>query len=99
MRVISGVAGAALLLVTLGSILRNVVVPRGLGSLLTKGLWRALHRVLISLASVFVAYALLVYAFSKLSLPNSFREAGSSMFTLGFASNARTELNALDFFA
>ena len=129
MRVISGVAGAALLLVTLGSILRNVVVPRGLGSLLSKGLWRVLHQVLISLAFpfdryerrdrllawlaplvlvgelilwlafVFTAYALLVYAFSTLSLQTSFREAGSSMFTLGFASNARTDLNALDFFA
>jgi len=129
MRVISGVAGAALLLVTLGSILRNVVVPRGLGSLLSKGLWRVLHQVLISLAFpfdryerrdrllawlaplvlvgelilwlafVFTAYALLVYAFSTLSLQTSFREAGSSMFTLGFASNARTNLNALDFLA
>src|SRR5690348_9197215 len=125
MRVISGVAGAILLLLTLGSILRNVVVPRGLGSLLTKGLWRSLHRVLISLAfpfdryerrdrvlawlaplvlvgelalwlaSTLAAYGLLVHAFSRLNWASSFREAGSSMFTLGFASNARTNLNAL----
>jgi hypothetical protein len=129
MRVISGVAGAALLLVTLGSILRNVVVPRGLGSLLTRGLWQALRRVLISLAfpvdryerrdrllawlaplvlvgelalwlaSVLIAYGLLVYAFSTLNWSTSFREAGSSMFTLGFASAARTHLNLLDFLA
>src|SRR5215813_3354952 len=112
MRVFSGIAGAALLLATLGSILRNVVVPRGLGSLLTRGLWLTLRRVLLSLAypvdryerrdrllawlaplvlvgelalwlaSVFVAYGLLVYAFSTLNLAASFREAGSSMFTL-----------------
>jgi hypothetical protein len=129
MRVISGIVGAILLLATLGSILRNVVVPRGLGSLLTRGLWLSLRRVLISLAfpadryerrdrllawlaplvlvgelalwlaSAFASYGLLVYAFSKLNLPNSLREAGSSMFTLGFASAARTNLNALDFLA
>jgi len=50
MRVISGIVGAILLLATLGSILRNVVVPRGLGSLLTRGLWLSLRRVLIGLA-------------------------------------------------
>jgi hypothetical protein len=129
MRVISGVAGAALLLVTLGSILRNVVVPRGLGSLLSRALWKSLHRVLIGLAlpvdryerrdrvlawlaplilvgelalwlaGVFTAYGLLVHAFSTLTWGTSFREAGSSMFTLGFASNARSNLNALDFLA
>lgn len=129
MRVISGVAGAALLLVTLGSILRNVVVPRGLGSLLTKAVWRSLRRVLTSLAvpadryerrdrvlawlaplvlvgelflwlaAVFAAYGLLMYAFTTLDWASSVREAGSSMFTVGFASNARSQLNSLDFLA
>jgi hypothetical protein len=51
------------------------------------------------LAGTLAAYGLLVHAFSKLNWASSFREAGSSMFTLGFASNARTNLNALDFFA
>jgi hypothetical protein len=129
MRVISGLFGAALLLGTLGSILRNVVVPRGLGSVLTRTLWKSLRTVLSGLAypveryerrdrllawlaplvlvfelagwlaGVFAAYGLLLYAFSNLSLAASLREAGSSMFTLGFASNARTKLNLLDFVA
>jgi len=129
MRVISGVVGAALLLVTMASILRNVVVPRGLGSLLTTALWKSLRWLLTGLAfpvdryerrdrllawlaplvlvgelfcwlaGVLVAYALLMHAFSTLDWPSSFREAGSSMFTLGFASNARARLNVLDFFA
>lgn len=50
MRVISGLVGAALLLLTSASILRNVVVPRGLGSLLTRLLWKSLRRVLSALA-------------------------------------------------
>ena len=39
MRLISGLLGAALLVITVGSILRNLVVPRGLGSLLVKAVW------------------------------------------------------------
>jgi hypothetical protein len=129
MRVIAGVAGVAILLTTLGSILRNVVVPRGLGSLLTKTLWTSVRRVLVAvarpvdryerrdrvlawlaplvlvtellfwLAGAFLGFGLLLYAVSGLHLSASFREAGSSMFTLGFASNARSRLNALDFVA
>jgi hypothetical protein len=129
MRVIAGVAGAVVLLTAFGSILRNVVVPRGLGSVLTKGLWTSVRRVLVAfsrpveryerrdrllawlaplvlvgelvvwLAEVFLGYGLLLYAVSGLRLSAAMREAGSSMFTLGFASNARTSLNALDFFA
>jgi hypothetical protein len=129
MRVISGLVGAALLLLTLGSILRNVVVPRGLGSVAVRTAWKTLHRVLsglafpveryerrdrllawlaplvlvvvlgLWLAAVFTAYGLLMYAVSGLSWPSSLREAGSSMFTLGFASGNRSKLNVLDFFA
>jgi hypothetical protein len=50
MRVISGVLGGVLLLLTLGSILRNVVVPRGIGSVLTKVVWRSVRQVLVHLA-------------------------------------------------
>jgi hypothetical protein len=129
MRVISGLLGAALLLLTLGSILRNVVVPRGFGSLLSRALWKSLRRLLTGLsfpvdryerrdrllawlaplvlvvelvcwlAGVFVAYGLLLHAFSTLNYAAALREAGSSMFTLGFASNSRSELNVLDFVA
>ncbi|WP_345633243.1 hypothetical protein [Rugosimonospora acidiphila] len=129
MRVGFGVVGGLLLLVTLGSILRNMVVPRGLGSLLTKMVWRVLRRVLLAvsrpfdsyeardrllawlaplvlvgvlgswLLSIFCAYGLMMHAVSDLNWPSSFREAGSSLFTLGFASGARSQLNALDFLA
>jgi hypothetical protein len=129
MRVFFGVLGGILLLSTLGSILRNMVVPRGLGSLLTKVIWRVLRKTMATLAlpfdnyetrdrllawlaplvlvgvlaswlvSVFCAYGLMVHAISALSWPASFREAGSSLFTLGFASGARSQLNALDFVA
>src|SRR2546423_13719377 len=56
MRVISGLAGAALLVLTAGSILRNVVIPRGLGSMLTRVLWRALRQLLLLAARPFHTY-------------------------------------------
>ncbi|MFJ8579881.1 hypothetical protein [Micromonospora sp. NPDC093277] len=129
MRWISGLAGLAVLVITLGSVLRNLVVPRGLGSALVRSLWRltrwllrhaaaplrgyeARDRFLAWLAPIVLiamlwswligllaGYGLLMHAFSGLSWPDSFREAGSSLFTLGFASNARSQLNALDFVA
>jgi hypothetical protein len=129
MRVFTGVLGGLLLLVTLGSVLRNMVVPRGLGSLLTRVIWRVLRTAISAVArpfnsyetrdwllawlaplvlvgvlaswliSIFCAYGLMVHAVSALDWPSSFREAGSSLFTLGFASGARSQLNALDFVA
>jgi hypothetical protein len=51
------------------------------------------------LALFFIGYALLMYAFSDLDLVASFREAGSSLFTLGFASSDRANLTVLDFVA
>jgi len=129
MRVISGLAGVALLLLTAGSILRNVVIPRGLGSMLTRALWRALRRLLLLaarpfhsyevrdkalawlapmvlvstllswLASLFGAYGLIMYGVSGLPVRASFREAGSSLFTLGYASATGRNLTALDFLA
>ncbi|MEU5723617.1 hypothetical protein [Micromonospora sp. NPDC047738] len=51
------------------------------------------------LAGLLVAYGLLMHAVSGISWPDSFREAGSSLFTLGFASGKRSTLNPLDFIA
>ncbi len=128
-RVLCGILGVVLLVATAGSILRNLVVPRGLNSVLVKGLLRAFRRILLAgtrpmrtylafdkalawlapsvlvavlvwwLAALFVAYGFLLYSISHLSLPASLREAGSSLFTLGFASAARGQLTALDFAA
>lgn len=46
-----------------------------------------------------IGYTLLDYGASSLSLSTSAREAGSSLFTLGFASGDRSRLNAIDFAA
>jgi hypothetical protein len=46
-----------------------------------------------------VGYGLLAYAISSLSLPVALREAGSSLFTLGFASSDRGQLTVVDFAA
>ena len=46
-----------------------------------------------------VAYSLLLMGLSELSAPIAFREAGSSLFTLGFASTDRAQLTFLDFVA
>lgn len=125
---ISGVVGALVLAVVLRSILRTLVVPRGLYSMLVFRLWWVLRRLLrlmafrgdynavdraltwlaplmligmlvTWLAGALLAYGLLLHAFSPLSWSASFREAGSSLFTLGFASGARLRLSALDFMA
>ncbi len=129
MRVVSGVLGVALLLLTVGSILRNLVVTRGLSSLLVRTQWRAYRWLMSSmarplrsyeatdrvlawlapvllvgtllcwLAGLFTGYGLVMHAISGLPWAASFREAGSSLFTLGYASSARAHLTAIDFFA
>ena len=129
MRWLSGLVGGALLVLTVGSILRNLVVPRGLESVLVRVLWRGFRWVLDLIArpfrsylvrdkvlawlaplvliatllwwlfTLFLAYGLLLHAFSTLSLSSALREAGSSLFTLGFASTARGQLTAIDFLA
>ncbi|MFI2206688.1 hypothetical protein ACH47Z_39385 [Streptomyces sp. NPDC020192] len=125
---ISGVAGALALVVVLSSILRTLVVPRGLHSALVFRLWWVLRRTLrltaprggyaaIDRAQTWLAplmligmlatwlcgallgFGLLLYALSPLSWTTAFREAGSSLFTLGFASGSRLRLSALDFVA
>ena len=129
MRTLSGIVGAVLLVVTATSMLRNLVVPRGLTSILVRGLLQGTRRVLLTVArpwrsylvvdtvlawlaptvliatlvwwllALFVAYGLLLHAISPLSFAASLREAGSSLFTLGFASTARARLTAIDFAA
>ncbi|MFF4800939.1 hypothetical protein ACFY1U_21465 [Streptomyces sp. NPDC001351] len=125
---ISGVAGGLLLAAMSVSVLRTLVVPRGLYSPLVFRLWWALRRLLrifaprggydaIDRAQTWLApliligmlvtwlggalagYGLLLHAVSGLSWGSSFREAGSSLLTLGFASGARLRLSALDFLA
>ena len=129
MRVLSGVIGFAILVATIGSILRNLIVPRGVHSILISVLWRITHGILHTasrplrtylakdrllawlapivlvatliwwLAALFVAYGLLLYAVSGLPLIDALREAGSSLFTLGFASTRRSQLTGIDFAA
>ncbi|GAB2718283.1 hypothetical protein [Kitasatospora kifunensis] len=129
MRLISALTGVLLLALTLASILRTLVVPRGLYSSLVMRLWRSLRAVLHACAAPFrnyrahdraqawlaplilvgmlfcwllallVSFTLLTYADSGLSWGVSAREAGSSLFTLGFASGDRLRLSVLDFLA
>lgn len=125
---ISGVAGGLVLILVLRSILRTLVVPRGLYSVLVYRLWSTLRKLLCLtargrdyraidraetwlaplmligmlaawLGGAFLGFGMLLYALSPLSWDTAFREAGSSLFTLGFASGARLRLSALDFVA
>jgi hypothetical protein len=129
MRWISGLAGGVLLVMTFASVLRTMVVPRGMHSMLVSRLWqmiRGLLRLLVApfpgypsrdrvlawlaplvlvamlgswLGGMFVGYGLIMHAISGLPFGVSFREAGSSLFTLGYASTDRLQLSALDFLA
>ncbi|MDH6125804.1 hypothetical protein [Kitasatospora sp. GP82] len=123
-------AGLLILLITVASILRTLVVPRGLYSVLVYRLWALLRGALKRLAAPFgggyrvhdraqtwlaplillcmlntwlvsmlFAYTLLLHGTSGLPWGVSFREAGSSLFTLGFASSNRLRLSTLDFLA
>ena len=51
------------------------------------------------LLAFLVGYGLAIFAVTHLTLGTALREAGSSLFTLGFASPDRTRLTALDFAA
>ena len=65
--------------------------------------WAAPLTILIILVSwlllYLIGYGFLIYAVSNLPLGTAFREAGSSVFTLGFASTDRGRLTAVDFAA
>ncbi|WP_035844744.1 hypothetical protein [Kitasatospora azatica] len=130
MRTISALGGLLLLALTLASILRTLVVPRGLYSSLVFRLWRTFRATLHGFARLFgnsyrshdraqawlaplvlvgmlacwliallASFTMLLYASSDLSWNVALREAGSSLFTLGFASGDRLRLSALDFLA
>lgn len=128
MEFISGASGALVLALVMSSILRTLVVPRGLYSSLVFRLWWVLRRALRItaprggyeaidrtqtwlaplmligmlaswLAGALLGFGLLLYALSPLSWVIAFQEAGSSLFTLGFASGARLKLSVLDFMA
>ncbi|GAA1275701.1 hypothetical protein GCM10009665_73500 [Kitasatospora nipponensis] len=121
--------GVLLLALTVASILRTLVVPRGLYSSLVMRLWRTFRALLRACAAPFPGYlpqdraqawlaplvllgmlfcwlcallacfTLLLYGTSEFSWDIALREAGSSLFTLGFASGDRLRLSALDFLA
>ena len=123
------VVGLAVVLAVGSSILRTLVVPRGVRSKLsalvltaTLTAFRAVARrtptyeardavlayaapvslilmLMTWLALLFVGFACLLFAFSPLDWAASFREAGSSLFTLGFASTDRSQLTVVDFLA
>ncbi|WP_405833460.1 hypothetical protein [Streptomyces sp. NBC_01176] len=125
---ISGVTGGLILVLVLASILRTLVVPRGLYSSLVTRWWRGL-RLLLRLAApgggydaidraqtwlaplmlvgmlaswlggALLGFGLLLHALSALTWTQSVREAGSSLFTLGFASGDRLHLSVVDFLA
>ncbi|MBI1377901.1 MAG: hypothetical protein GC157_10530 [Frankiales bacterium] len=121
--------GLVIVLAVGSSILRTLVVPRGVPSKLsalvlraTLGAFRTVARrtpsyesrdavlayaaptsLVLMLATwlllLLVGYAVLLFSFSPLDWAASFREAGSSLFTLGFASTDRGQLTAVDFLA
>ena len=121
--------GLVIVLAVGSSILRTLVVPRGVRSKLsatvlavTLAAFRAVARrtptyeardavlayaapfslilmLMTWLGMLFVGFAFLLFAFSPLDWAASFREAGSSLFTLGFASTDRSQLTAVDFIA
>jgi len=123
------VVGLGIVLSVGSSILRTLVVPRGVRSKLsalvlrvTLALFRMVARrtttyeardavlayaapvslivTLMSwLALLFVGFAFLLFSLSPLDWAASFREAGSSLFTLGFASTDRGQLTVVDFIA
>jgi hypothetical protein len=128
-RIIAGLAGALWLLGTLASVVRTLIVPRGMPSRLVGTTWRItriglrgvarplrtyesrdsvlawlaplllLTTLVMWLVGLFAAYGLILYGVSDLTFPVALREAGSSLFTLGFASTDRSELQLVDFCA
>ncbi|MEY9845003.1 hypothetical protein [Streptacidiphilus sp. MAP5-3] len=129
MRALSIALGVLLLIMVVSSVLRTLVVPRGLYSALVfrltrsfryllrlsaapLGTFRAMDRaqawlaplVLLGmltawLGGMLLAYSCLLYGLSTLDFGTAVREAGSSLFTLGFASGSRLKLSGLDFLA
>lgn len=123
------IAGLALFIITTISLLRTVVVPRALSSVVSGAIassvigfhrWLAGFRktyegrdsilawcgpmiivtqLLSWLILYFVAYGLWIYGIGGTDFGEAFRQSGSSLFTLGFASSSGAEPTALDFMA
>ena len=128
-RVLAGVAGAAMVVGTWMSVFSTLVVPRGRATRLTVkvtklvngafaiGVKRArtytdkdrllaqvgplllLVMLLVWLFLFHLGYALLMWAVAGGSLWEALREAGSSLFTLGFASRPIASVTVIDFLA
>lgn len=58
-----------------------------------------LLNLLVWLFLFLISYGVLIYGFSGMSLGNAFRQAGSSLFTLGFAGGTNSDQTVIDFFA
>lgn len=58
-----------------------------------------LTSLILWLVMYFISYGLIMFGTSDITLRAGFREAGSSLFTLGYASTDRTTLTGLDFIA
>jgi hypothetical protein len=123
------VLGLAIVLAVGSSILRTLVVPRGVRSKLSAFVLRVTlacfrtvaHRtstyetrdavlayaaplsliltLFTWLGLLFLGFTFLLFSFSPLDWAASAREAGSSLFTLGFASTDRGQLTVIDFLA
>lgn len=122
-------AGIFLLIATIRSLMRTVVVPRALGSVISDTVSRAVVGVARGLARMrrsyekrdsvlawagptilivqlitwlllfLLAYGLLLYGIGGQTFGESLREAGSSLFTLGFADVDTSDQTAIDFIA
>ena len=122
-------SGLVVVVAATSSVLRTLVMPRGLRSMVAGSVTRTIqggfhavaHRLrgyeqrdallawsgpvtilvtlVVWLLMFLFGYALMLVGFSDVDLPTAVREAGSSLFTLGFASSDRAQLTAVDFVA
>ena len=123
------VAGFVIAIYTATSVLRSLVIPRGLNSYVTAGVGRVARKAFIFLSNRFdnyeakdkvmavegptylmlllitwlamflAAFTLMIWPLSGESFNEAFIQAGSSMFTLGFAATERTGAAVLHFMA
>lgn len=128
-RTAATIAGVVLLVATTSSLMRTVIVPRALRSVISDAVSQAVVntcRGLARLRSTYVkrdavlawagptillaqlitwlllflfAFGLLLYGLSGQTLGESLRQAGSSLFTLGFADIDSSDQTVIDFFA
>lgn len=123
------ILGVALCLFTANSVIRYLVIARGLKSVVSKNVERVVGRTLNFVAArcktyeqrdsvltwmaalnlvvllftwlflFLIGFSLIIYSNSGFPFLISVREAGSSLFTLGFASTVRPQLEVVDFVA